>query len=67
VKYSPQDTAAAVVSIVIVLGVVVLSAISKPVPSGLEIALGSAITWLYVRSAAAVGHDVLNGKEETHG
>jgi len=66
-KYDIHDQAAAIVSILIVLGVVVLSVLSRPVPSGLELALGSSITWLYVRSAAAVGKDVLNGKEHLDG
>lgn len=48
---SPQDLAATVVSILLVLAVVMLSITEKPVPSELGTALGAAITWLFVRSA----------------
>lgn len=48
---SPQDLAATVVSILLVLAVVMLSLTEKPVPSELGTALGAAITWLFVRSA----------------
>jgi len=48
---SPQDLAATVVSIVLVLAVVALAIQEKAVPSELGTALGAAITWLFVRSA----------------
>lgn len=66
-KASTQDTAAAIVSIIIVVGVVILAGIGRPVPDGLDTALGAAMTWLYVRTAHGMGHEVLDPKEVRDG
>lgn len=46
-----QDLAAAVVSVTLVVGIVVLKLAGKEVPSELAAALGASITWLFVRSS----------------
>jgi len=50
-KYSLQDLAATIVSIVIVCAIAVLAAFDKVVPDALMTGMGSAITWLFIRSA----------------
>jgi len=60
-----QDDAAALVSIIVVVGVVLLSVIGRPVPDGLSSALGASMTWLFVRTAHTIGTHVLDSKE-TH-
>lgn len=66
-KASTQDTAAAIVSIIIVIGVVVLAVVGRQVPDGLDTALGASMTWLYVRTAHGMGHEVLDPKENQIG
>jgi len=46
-----QDFAAAFVACVIVLGEIALSVLRIPIPAELAAAQGSALTWLFVRSA----------------
>jgi len=67
VKHPPQDYSAAIVSITVVLGVVLLAVIGRAVPDVLNTALGASLTWLYVRTAHEMGRDVLNGKDATNG
>jgi len=63
---SPQDLAATVVSIVLVLAVVALAIQEKAVPSELGTALGAAITWLFVRSAQQAERNRPTIDNETH-
>lgn len=45
-----QDLAASIVAISLVGGVILLAAMSLPIPSEMATSLGAAITWLFVRS-----------------
>jgi len=53
--YSLQDATAALVSVVIILGVVVLAVLERPIPPELGPPLGGAVTWLFIRSAQTTG------------
>jgi hypothetical protein len=55
-RISPQDLAASLVSVLLAIGVVLLAFAGKEVPAELGMALGSAITWLFVRSAQRAEH-----------
>jgi len=66
-KAPPQDYAAAVVSILIVVGVLFLAGIQRQVPDVLNTALGASLTWLYVRTAAELGSQVVLKKEPDNG
>ena len=47
---TPQDLAAAIVAGVLVLGILGLALLDRRIPAELSTALGSATTWLFVRS-----------------
>jgi len=47
----PQDVAATVVSVVIVIGIVALALLGKEIPPELSTAEGISLTWVFVRSA----------------
>jgi len=49
--FSPQDAASAIVAVILSLGIVVLAALKIEVPGALASAEGTAIGWLFVRSA----------------
>lgn len=64
--YTPQDAAALIVSLVLVLGLVGLAALGKQIPAEIATANGAAITWLFVRSAqVAEQHKEADGKSGT--
>jgi len=46
-----QDVAAALVSFLLVAGIVLLAALDKPIPPSLTMILGSSTTWLFMRTA----------------
>jgi len=48
---SPQDIAACIVAVILMAGLIVLAVLDKEIPPEMGIASGSAITWLFVRSA----------------
>lgn len=48
---SPQDVAAAAVSVILSIGIVLCAAFKIEVPGALASAEGTAIGWLFVRSA----------------
>jgi len=50
-RAATQDAAAALVSVALVIGVIVLGVANKEIPDILNIALGSSATWLFARSA----------------
>lgn len=52
--YSINDVAAAVVSVILVLGAIVLAVLGRTIPSEVATGLGAALTWLYVRSTQLV-------------
>jgi len=63
-QLTPQDVAACIVAVVIVIGIVVLALFSRPIPPELGIASGSAITWLFVRTTQAATYQAQrNGHE----
>lgn len=45
-----QDLAASLVAVSLALGVILLGALERPIPSEVSTSLGAAITWLFVRS-----------------
>ena len=49
-KISPQDAAAALVALVITIGIIALAWKGATPPPELSLAYGAAITWLFVRS-----------------
>jgi len=55
-----MDVTAAAVALTLTLGVVLLAFLERPVPLEMATALGSAISWLFLRSAEAA-----NGKSHT--
>jgi lauroyl/myristoyl acyltransferase len=55
-QISPQDLAATVAAVLLVLGVLALAVLSKPIPAELSTSLGAAVGWLFVRSAQRAEH-----------
>jgi len=53
---NPQDVAAAIVAVVAVCGLIVLAALGVEPPPALGVVIGSAVTWLFVRSAQIGGN-----------
>lgn len=53
-RFILQDLAATIVAIMLVMGVVGLSAIDQNVPAELGPPLGAATTWLFIRGAATL-------------
>lgn len=51
-KFTLQDLTAAIVAIVLCVGSVALAILQRPFPPELNVALGSALTWVFVRSMA---------------
>jgi len=49
-NYVLPDVAASIAAVILVIGVVILGALERPVPSEVSTSLGAAITWLFVRS-----------------
>jgi len=64
--FLPQDLAATIVAVVLVVGIIGLAVQQLPVPAELSTSLGSAITWLFVRSAQQAERDhTSNGDHKT--
>jgi len=51
--HSLQDIAAALTTVILILGLVALSFLEKEIPDAMNGALGASTTWLFIRSAAA--------------
>jgi len=51
--YSLQDIAAALTTIILIIGLVALGFWEKEVPDAMNGALGASTTWVFIRSAAA--------------
>jgi len=63
-RFATQDAAAALVSIALVIGVIVLGVTNKEIPDILNIALGSSATWLFARSAQQFNDHVTDIRDE---
>jgi len=50
-----QDLAAALVSLFLVAGIVVLAGLGREIPPSLTMVLGSSTTWLFIRTAPVAG------------
>jgi len=60
-KWPVQDVTAAMVALLLVAAVSGLALLDRPIPSELSVALGSAVTWLFVRSTQ-VAEQATNGR-----
>jgi len=49
-RFHPQDAAAALVAIILAMGVVVLAVLDHDIPPEIAGPLGASTTWLFVRS-----------------
>lgn len=59
--FSYQDAAAALVAVILSLGIVYLSAVHVEIPQALATSEGSAIAWLFVRSAQEGAKSMVHG------
>jgi len=62
-KVTVNDVAAAIVAVILAVGLVILAVLAAPIPDALSMATGSATTWLFLRSTTNghAGHDQPQG------
>jgi len=51
--HSLQDLAAAAATLILIIGLIVLSLLRIEIPDAMNTAIGSATTWLFIRSTQA--------------